>query len=430
MSKTIMPGKINGFSSFLNENTKKAAEERANRKTIVEIDISKLKDHPDNRYEINKIDSLAMLIENNRFHIEPLEVKEADENGFYTIIGGHRRKTAWQRLLDEGKTTKTTLPCLVSKFEEEVVTFIENGEEKTITFSPECRERMALIASNLGQRQEKDLEVELWEVENMDAYARAKYYAARKNKEFKGSFKNFFAEVILHMSPSDLQRKRGLLKLTPKAKKALLTDKIISETFAVEIATLSPEEQDEFIDSVVEERILGLVKEVREFKRKKAEQLATAEEEFTELIEKNEQEATAVLAEMDDSTPMNSYDDIDEDEDYEADTDTDDEPESEATPAGEKKDTDSAVTPNESGKDEFATSNKIPQSATATLSEAYEWFAREQRPFIEGTLKKAQEAKNIADAQGDNITAAFWDVRISVAKFMLENLNNMPAGIN
>ena len=88
---------------------------------------------------------------------------------------------------------------------------------------------------------------------------------------------------------------------------------------------------------------------------------------------------------MDDSTPMNSYDDIDEDEDYEADTDTDDEPESEATPAGEKKDTDSAVTPNESGKDEFATSNKIPQSATATLSEAYEWVAREQRPCIEGT---------------------------------------------
>lgn len=424
-----MSKKIGGFSQFLNTSTKEAAAKKANEKTIIEIEISKLKNHPDNFYRVDNIDTLAALIANNRFYVEPLEVKEDEEKGFYTLIGGHRRKSAWELLLKEGKTTKTTLPCVVSTFAEEVVSYFENGEEKKITFSPEYKERMALISSNIGQRQEKPLEVLLWEIKEMEPYARAKYYERHANKEIKGTFKNFFAEEILHMSPSDLQRKKSLLKLTEKAQQALFKDKIISETFAVEIASLLPEEQDEFIALVASKKIQGIVKDVREFKKERIKESDTDIDDASSETMVSDTTDTIKTerpdADVKEKAPLRRNDECNTMEDT-----------SEHSPVAPKntdekmrEEKDTFVSEEKNNPEDPSAYKMLPQNDTAIYKDAYEWFAREQRPAYEGLLKKAEEARNIAAVQGNTMESALWDVKISVVRYMLESLSCMPSGM-
>ena len=264
---------LGGFSQFMSAATKEAAAAEAEataKDTIINIDVDNLVPDPNNKYGMRDIDLLASMMEANQFHVETLEVRDIGE-GKYMIVAGHRRCAAWKKLLESGVTEKRTLPCIVRKFSDVVITYSDDdSEQKTETMSGDYMAKVSLILSNLGQRKDKTLEEQIWEIKELEPYARALYASMKQKKEYKGAFRNFFAQEVLELSPVVLQRKLNLSRLSQKAQDALYKDKIISETAAVELSGMSEEEQDAYIDELRAGTATGKVQEVHDLKTGKA----------------------------------------------------------------------------------------------------------------------------------------------------------------
>lgn len=296
--------KHGGLSQFLSAVTKqKAAEKQETEQQlggIREIDIDDLVPNDNNMYGLRDIDLLASMIELNNYHLETLEVEEIpQEAGKYRIIAGHRRHAAWRKLLDNHSTEKRTLPCIVRRFDYVSLTLEdENGGEEECCFSSEQMSLVSLILSNLGQRKEKTLEERVWEIEQLEPYAKALYRFKKSNNEYKGSFRDFFAKEILEISPAKLQRQSSLSNLSENAKKAVYEDKSISETAAVKLATLPEENQNEFVRSLQEGEISGTVSDVENMKQElagkageqKTDKLAAEAEDYADQTEDEEYE--------------------------------------------------------------------------------------------------------------------------------------------
>ena len=296
--------KHGGLSQFLSAVTKqKAAEKQETEQQlggIREIDIDDLVPNDNNMYGLRDIDLLASMIELNNYHLETLEVEEIpQEAGKYRIIAGHRRHAAWRKLLDNHSTEKRTLPCIVRRFDDVSLTLEdENGGEEECCFSSEQMSLVSLILSNLGQRKEKTLEERVWEIEQLEPYAKALYRFKKSNNGYKGSFRDFFAKEILEISPAKLQRQSSLSNLSENAKKAVYEDKSISETAAVKLATLPEENQNEFVRSLQEGEISGTVSDVENMKQElagkageqKTDKLAAEAEDYADQTEDEEYE--------------------------------------------------------------------------------------------------------------------------------------------
>lgn len=301
--------KHGGLSQFLSAVTKqKAAEKQETEQQlggIREIDIDDLVPNDNNMYGLRDIDLLASMIELNHYHLETLEVEEIpQEAGKYRIIAGHRRQAAWRKLLDNHSTEKRTLPCIVRRFDDVSLTLEdENGGEEECCFSSEQMSLVSLILSNLGQRKEKTLEERVWEIEQLEPYAKALYRFKKSNNEYKGSFRDFFAKEILEISPAKLQRQSSLSNLSENAKKAVYEDKSISETAAVKLATLPEENQNEFVRSLQEGEISGTVSDVENMKQELASK--AGEQKTNELAE-----------EAEDYADQTEYEEADECDDY------------------------------------------------------------------------------------------------------------------
>lgn len=304
--------KHGGLSQFLSAVTKqKAAEKQETEQQlggIREIDIDDLIPNDNNMYGLRDIDLLASMIELNNYHLETLEVEEIpQEAGKYRIIAGHRRQAAWRKLLDNHSTEKRTLPCIVRRFDDVSLTLEdENGGEEECCFSSEQMSLVSLILSNLGQRKEKTLEEQVWEIEQLEPYAKALYRFKKSNNEYKGSFRDFFAKEILEISPAKLQRQSSLSNLSENAKKAVYEDRSISETAAVKLATLPEENQNEFVRSLQEGEISGTVSDVENMKQELASK--AGEQKTNELAEEAEDYA--------DQTEDVEYEEADKCDDY------------------------------------------------------------------------------------------------------------------
>lgn len=99
-----------GLGTFLNEVTQ-VSEKSHQEEKIVYIDIDNLESNPKNFYGLRDVDALAGLISVSHL-IEPLTVS-AKGDGKYTIISGHRRRAAVQKLLEDGIYSERNLPCIV-----------------------------------------------------------------------------------------------------------------------------------------------------------------------------------------------------------------------------------------------------------------------------------------------------------------------------
>ena len=241
-----MKDRTGGLGKFLNEMTqvseKNDEEAKNDPDQIVYIDIEKIESNPRNFYGLRDIEGLAGLIAVSRM-IEPLVVRQ-EENGKYMLISGHRRCAAVQKLLEEGTYDNRMLPCIVKpmkkiKIEE------ENGE--TIEFDEEAVEMLNLIASNRGQREERTIDEKLQEVKYLESFAKAVYH--QKDRGSRGRFRTFFAEEILNISTTQLQRMNSMNKLTKDVRMAI-NDGEISESAALELVKLSPKEQDQYISKI------------------------------------------------------------------------------------------------------------------------------------------------------------------------------------
>ena len=267
-----------GLGNFLNEVTQTAdkGEGAQVAEQIVYIDIDELETNPKNFYGLRDVDELAGLIAVSHL-IEPLTVSK-QENGKYMLISGHRRRAAVQKLLDEGIYTERKLPCIVKSCGK-ISIEQENGE--IIEFDEDAVEMLNLIASNRGQREERTIDEKLQEVKYLEAFAKAIYN--QKNSGNRGRFRSFFAEEILNISKSQLQRIKSMEKLTDKVK-AAIDEKIISETAAMELATLTPEEQEACLEKILSGRMKDTVEAIQKWKLRQKE-TKEREEEYYDTFE-------------------------------------------------------------------------------------------------------------------------------------------------
>jgi ParB-like chromosome segregation protein Spo0J len=82
------------------------------------IDIDRLRESPDNFFEVSRVEEFAQTILGQGGVKENLIVKPL-EDGDYEIISGHRRTAAIRHLLEQGEDVSRVLPCLVQHYDDE-----------------------------------------------------------------------------------------------------------------------------------------------------------------------------------------------------------------------------------------------------------------------------------------------------------------------
>lgn len=310
--------KIGGLAQFLSPATVANAQKTAQKENVVQIDIDRLVPDPYNMYGLREVESLAGMIASNNFHVEAIEVRPMDDDK-YMIISGHRRRAAWEMLLKDGTTEKRELPCIIRRFEDMHVQVNNDGvtEDKVIT--AEQQANIALILANRGQRKEKTIEEEMWEIQQLEPYVKIWFNQLGRPHE-RGTFKSFFASV-LNITPNVLQKTKNLLRLIPRARMAL-SDREINKSVAVEISGLDKDEQDRVLDMIFSGELENSFKAMLDYKKKlKEEDDETPDEASEETME----EAASDGAE-DGHTGFNSFsplDNLHEDEEEEPQEETD-----------------------------------------------------------------------------------------------------------
>lgn len=408
-----------GLGSFLNEVTQTAdkGEGAQVAEQIVYIDIDELESNPRNFYGLRDVDALAGLIAVSHL-VEPLTVSQKPD-GKYMIISGHRRRAAVQKLLDEGDYTERKLPCII-KTRGKIKIEQEDGE--IIEFDEDAVEMLNLIASNRGQREERTVDEKLQEVKYLETFAKAIYH--QKNRGSRGRFRNFFAEEILNMSKSQLQRISAMEKLTDKVK-AAVDDKKISESAALAMSNMTAEEQDVCLEKIMSGEIRGTAQDIQNLSASK-------------VVEEVEE----------DTLPKNADSDFENSSDESAVEEVTSETElvSEDVPA--KSETEEEVeTGHEAGQSPKVTislENETSQSTGFTIGElidvpeqfedpqkeAKEWFSQERLTLEEELYKKRlmayeaiyRAAKRLSEEEENELKAAQWGIRASVARYNIEEL--------
>ena len=257
--------KHSGLGSFLNQVSTMESQNES-KSGLIQIEIDKIKSNPGNFYGLRDIEKLAEQINLSRI-VEPLIVinnPSSDEDGMqYLLISGHRRKAAWTMLLDQGKVTDRTLPCIIHDFKPMVLKN-ENGSEKVI--SVERLANMYLMLSNMGQREVRTVDERLEELNQLQPIARDIYDTLPVGE--RGNFRTYFATEFLSVSESYLQRLLALDKLTERAKK-YVDDGKVSFVFGANLSSLSEEEQENYLDEIDNGIKKGTVTELINYKKEK-----------------------------------------------------------------------------------------------------------------------------------------------------------------
>ncbi len=376
--------KNGSFEGYLSE----AAGENQKLEQIVYIDIENLETNPKNFYGLRDVDTLAGLIAVSHL-VEPLTVTEKSD-GKYMIISGHRRRAAVQKLLDDGGYGERKLPCIV-KTREKIQIEQENGE--TIEFDEDAVEMLNLIASNRGQREERTVDEKLQEIKYLEQFARAIYN--QKNNRQRGRFRNFFAEEILNVSETRLHRIKALEKLTDGVRQAIDENKI-SETAAQIMTGMTAEEQDACLEKVLSGEIKGTVQEIQNFKSLKNE---VVEENISDELptEENQPESESLSEE----TPAEKV----------AESETKLSYPKKFLPTSEKNSVNKIM--------------DVPEEFGDPQKEAEEWFYQERLEFYETIC---DEAKRLSEEETNELKAAQWAIRASVARYNIEELKLQHKG--
>ena len=377
-----------GLGNFLNAVTQKS-EKMEDTDKIIYIDIDEIESNPKNFYGLRNIDELAGLIAVSHL-IEPLTVIK-ETNGKYKLISGHRRRAAVQKLLEEGIYTERKLPCIVKTREK---LSIEQEDGETIEFDEEAVEMLNLIASNRGQREERTIDEKIQEVKYLEGFAKAIYN--QKSSRKRGRFLNFFAEEILNISQTQLWRINALEKLTENVRQAV-DDKKISETAAVEMSNMSEEKQEEYLEKILSGEMKGTVKEIQNLKTAKEE---VEEENLEESVKGNLiNSAESVIENLAIEKEINEN--VTEKEDV----------------AENLQLSSSFIEKSEESK--VLRIIDVPEEFDDPQKEAEEWF-------YQGCLESYEimyaEAKRMCEKEDNELKAAQWGIRASVARYNIEEL--------
>ena len=407
--------------NYLNTTTQNAATESAYR--VERIDAERIIPNAKNFYSIEGVEEMANSLAVSD-HMPPLEVVE-NGDGTYRLISGERRLSATLCRIRRGELEKATLPCHI------LPAFTAKG-----ALSAEQVEMLHIILAN-NYRQKTALD-QLNEVRQMEPIARAIYEDAKEKgalAESEGSslnmrFRTFFAKEILDISEAKLQRLQSLTKLTEKARKAF-DEGLIGKTVAAQMASLSPEEQDNIVYKIRIGTCDGTYAEFKDWLegRKRAEKEDGETHISDRIVDGGTSEAktSSTAAEpLTGKEPQRS-----------AET-------SDADSAGADEDVaETAETSNEDASDTAAftpqvserTEGQIPQpladrkpDAAPTLSalsvgqaekEANLWVAERLQALVEEVEAKIRAAEEMHES----VDAARWEVRRSAIRLIIETIS-------
>ena len=398
------------LGSLLSEVTQPA--ENSNSEQIVYIDIDELETNPRNFYGLRDVDSLAGLIAVSHL-IEPLTVIKKGE-GKYRIISGHRRKAAVEKLLEEGIYTERKLPCIVKTLGK-ISIEQENGE--TIEFDEDAVEMLTLIASNRGQREERTVDEKLQEIKSLEVFAKAIFH--QKYRGVRGRFRNFFAEEILNISKSQLQRINAMENLTDKVKQAV-DEKKISETAAMAMSNMTAEEQDACLEKVMSGEIKGTVQDIQNLKSSSKDMAGEpSTENLDDDVSIDELETEAISEEVDSKSVNNSV-----------------KVEESTSKLTYPK---NLIPETETTSQEKVLLPKIidvPEQFDDPQKEAEDWFYQENFTLEEHVYQQRltsyetlySEAKRLNEEEENELKAAQWGIRASVARYKIEELKLQHSG--
>jgi len=232
--------KHNGsMMAYFNTATQNAAVQRSVYH-VENIDAEKIIPNEKNFYSVEGIEEMANSLAVSD-HMAPLEVV-ANGDGTYRLISGERRLSATLCRIRRGEIDKAELPChVLPAFEAKGALSAEQVEMLSIIFANNYRQKTVLDQLN--------------EVKQLEPIARSIYQEAKEKGDLTDEnganmkFRTFFAEHILSISKSALQRLQVLSQLTDEARKAL-EEGLIGKSVATEVAALSKEEQDGFVASI------------------------------------------------------------------------------------------------------------------------------------------------------------------------------------
>lgn len=225
--------------SYLNPATQSAAVQRSVYR-VENIDAEKIIPNEKNFYSIEGIEEMANSLAVSD-HMAPLEVV-ANGDGTYRLISGERRLSATLCRIRRGEIDRADLPCHV------LPAFTANG-----SLTAEQMEMLSIIFAN--NYRQKTVSDQLSEMQQLEPIARVLYDEAKERGELTDAngrtmkFRTFFAEHVLAISESTLQRLQSLSQLTDAARGAFEEGRI-SKSVAAELASLEEAQQDSFIASV------------------------------------------------------------------------------------------------------------------------------------------------------------------------------------
>ena len=259
--------------SYLNTATQNAAVQRSVYR-VENIDAEKIVPNEKNFYSIEGIEEMANSLAVSD-HMAPLEVT-ANGDGTYRLISGERRLSATLCRIRRGEIDKAELPChVLPAFEAKGALSAEQVEMLSIIFANNYRQKTVLDQLN--------------EVQQLEPIARAIYQEAKEKGELADAngvnmkFRTFFAEHILSISKSALQRLQTLSQLTDEAKNAF-EEGLIGKSVAVEIASLDQELQNSFVASIRAGRLSGTLSDLAaHLKASNPEPEAESEENAAEI---------------------------------------------------------------------------------------------------------------------------------------------------
>ncbi len=383
-----MQERSGGLGTFLNEVTQ-VSEKSQQEEKIVYIDIDDLESNPKNFYGLRDVDALAGLISVSHL-IEPLTVS-AKGDGKYTIISGHRRRAAVQKLLEDGIYSERNLPCIVKDCRK---ISIEQGNGEIVEFDEDAVEMLNLIASNRGQREERTLDEKLQEIRYLEKFAKAIYN--QKDRGKRGRFRNFFAEEILNISKSQLQRINSMEKLTDKVKQAI-DEKKLSESAAREMTTMTAEEQDACLEKILSGEIKGTMQDIQAQKSTETDKVV---EEKADEVSENDSFADETAEKFE----------------------TESETETKISGAESKLTYPKNLLPetkSESREKISVGEIDVPEEIGDPQKEAEEWYRQENLATAELLYEKAQR---MSEEEPNELKAAQWGIRASVALYHIEEL--------
>ena len=243
-----MKKRTGSMVAYLNNVTRQAASTLGTIYTVQQIDVRKIIPNQKNFYSMTGIEELANSFAVSDRQIPPLDVVD-NGDGTYRLISGERRLSATLLRIKRGEITHAELPChVLPAFRQEGS--LTAGQMETLSI---------ILANNYRQKTVLD---RLREIQELEPIAKVIYQEAKEKGELadeKGAnmkFRTFFAEHILSISKSALQRLQSLMQLTDEAK-AAFEEGLIGKSVATELASLSKEEQNTFVASVRAGEISG-----------------------------------------------------------------------------------------------------------------------------------------------------------------------------